>query len=87
MNGMNAKVMQYKGLIDVEGSLMFKFEGDERLFSELQSSGELYLDKGHNMTLYLKVDSDNVEVAENDYIIEFVDKFDRRYLLTSKKEA
>ncbi len=84
MNDAKARVIQYKGLIDVEGSLMFKFEGNERLFSELKSSGELYLDKEHNMTLYLKTDSVTVEVEENDYIVEIVDKFDRRYLLTSK---
>ena len=87
MNGSNARVIQYKGLIDVDGSLMFKFGGNHNLFSELQDSGELYLDGEHDMTLYLKVDSDNVEVAENDYIVELVDKFDRRYLVISRKEA
>ena len=86
MNDSKARVIQYKGLITVEGSLMFQFEGSERLFSELTSSGELYLDEEHNMTLYLKTDSDTVEVTENDYIVEIVDKFDRRYLLTSKGE-
>lgn len=86
MNSTKARVMRYRGLLDIEGSLMFQFEGNERLFSELKSSGELYLDGENNMTLYLKADSDNVEVAENDYIIELVDKFDRRYLLTSKRE-
>ena len=87
MNDSQARVIQYKGLITVDGSsLMLKFEGNERLFSELKSSGELYLDKEHNMTLYLKTDSVDVEVAEDDYIVEIVDKFDRRYLLTSKGE-
>ena len=86
MNDSKARVIQYKGLITVDGSLMFKFEGNERLFSELQGSGELSLNKEHNMTLYLKTDSVDVEVAENDYIVEIVDKFDRRYLLTSKGE-
>ncbi len=86
MNDSKVRVIQYKGLITVEGSLMFKFGGNERLFSELKSSGELYLDEEHNMTLYLKTDSVDVEVAENDYIVEIVDKFDRRYLLTSKGE-
>lgn len=86
MNGTKARVIQYKGLIDVEGSLMFKFGGNHILFSELQDSGELYLDREHDMTLYLKVDSVNVEVDANDYIVEIVDKFDRRYLLTSKGE-
>lgn len=86
MNDSKARVIQYKGLITVEGSLMFQFEGNERLFSELQGSGELSLNKEHNMTLYLKTDSVDVEVEENDYIVEIVDKFDRRYLLTSKGE-
>ena len=86
MNDSKVRVIQYKGLIDVEGSLMFKFGGNESLFSELKSSGELYLDKEHDMTLYLKTDSVDVEVAQNDYIVEIVDKFDRRYLLTSKGE-
>ena len=86
MNGSKKRVIQYNGLTDVSGSLIFQFEGNERLFSELKSSGELYLDKEHNMTLYLKTDSVDVEVAENDYIVEIVDKFDRRYLLTSKGE-
>ena len=86
MNGSKARVIQYQGLTNVEGSLMFKFEGNERLFSELQERGELSLNKEHNMTLYLKTDSVDVEVAENDYIVEIVDKFDRRYLLTSKGE-
>ena len=86
MNGSKARVIQYKGLSNVEGSLMFEFGGNERLFSELTSSGELYLDEAHNMTLYLKTDSVDVEVTENDYIVEIVDKFDRRYLLTSKGE-
>ena len=85
---MKVRVMRYRGLLDVvEGPLMFQFEGNEGLFSELTSSGELYLDGEHDMTLYLKVDSDNVEVAENDYIVELVDKFDRRYLVISRKEA
>ena len=87
MNDSKVRVIQYKGLTNFEGSLMFKFGGNERLFSELKSSGELYLDKEHNMTLYLKTDSVDVEVAENDYIVEIVDKFDRRYLLTSKGGA
>ena len=86
MNNSKARVIQYKGLIDVEGSLMFNFGGNERLFSELTSSGELYLDEENDMTLYLKTDSGTVEVEENDYIVEIVDKFDRRYLLTSKGE-
>ena len=86
MNGTKARVIQYKGLIDVDGSLMFKFGGSHNLFSELQDSGELYLDREHNMTLYLKVDSGNVEVEAGDHIVEIVDKFDRRYLLTSKGE-
>ena len=86
MNGSKARVIQYKGLIDVEGSLMFQFGGNERLFSELKGSGELYLDEENDMTLYLKTDSVDVEVAEDDYIVEIVDKFDRRYLLTSKGE-
>ena len=86
MNGSQARVIQYKGLITVEGSLMFKFGGNERLFSELKRSGELYLDKENDMTLYLKTDSGTVEVEDNDYIVEIVDKFDRRYLLTSKGE-
>ena len=86
MNDSKVRVIQYKGLTNFEGSLMFKFGGNERLFSELTSSGELYLDEENNMTLYLKTDSVDVEVAENDYIVEIVDKFDRRYLLTSKGE-
>ena len=86
MNDSKARVIQYKGLIVVNGSLMFKFEGNERLFSELTSSGELYLDEENDMTLYLKTDSGTVEVEDNDYIVEIVDKFDRRYLLTSKGE-
>ena len=86
MNDSKARVIQYKGLSNVEGSLMFGFGGNERLFSELTSSGDLYLDEEHNMTLYLKTDSVDVEVEENDYIVEIVDKFDRRYLLTSKGE-
>ena len=86
MNGSKARVIQYKGLIDVEGSLMFQFGGNERLFSELKSSGELYLDEENDMTLYLKTDSVDIEVEDNDYIVEIVDKFDRRYLLTSKGE-
>ena len=86
MNDSQARVIQYKGLTNVNGSLMFKFGGNERLFSELKSSGELYLDEEHNMTLYLKTDSVDIEVEENDYIVEIVDKFDRRYLLTSKGE-
>lgn len=88
MNDSKARVIQYKGLITVEGSLMFKFGGNERLYSELKSSGELYLDRENDMTtLYLKTDSGTVEVEENDYIVEIVDKFDRRYLLTSKVEV
>lgn len=87
MNDSKVRVIQYKGLGTVDGSsLMLKFEGNERLFSELQGSGELSLNKEHNMTLYLKVDSGTVEVEEDDYIVEIVDKFDRRYLLTSKGE-
>ena len=86
MNNSKARVIQYKGLIDVEGSLMFNFGGNERLFSELTSSGELYLDEENDMTLYLKTDSGTVEVEADDYIVEIVDKFDRRYLLTSKGE-
>ena len=86
MHDSQARVIQYKGLITVNGSLMFTFGGNERLFSELKSSGELYLDGEHNMTLYLKTDSVDIEVEDNDYIVEIVDKFDRRYLLTSKGE-
>lgn len=86
MNDSKVRVIQYKGLTNFEGSLMFKFGGNEGLFSELKSSGELYLDEAHNMTLYLKTDSVDIEVADNDYIVEIVDKFDRRYLLTSKGE-
>ena len=73
--------LQNRGLIEIEGRLMFKLNGDERLFNQLVDSGELWLDESaENSDLYLKTDIGPVTVPLDSYVVVYIDKFGRRYL-------
>ena len=73
--------LQNHGLIEIEGRLMFKLNGEEKLFNELVDSGELWLDESdENSLLYLNTDLGPVEVPTGSYVVVYIDKFGRRYL-------
>ena len=73
--------LQNHGLIEIEGRLMFKLNGDERLFNQLVDSGELWLaESAEDSTLYLSTDIGPVIVPLDSYVVVYIDKFGRRYL-------
>ena len=73
--------LQNHGLIEIEDRLMFKLNGDEKLFNELVDSGELWLDESdEGGTLYLNTDIGPVAVPTESYVVVYIDKFGRRYL-------
>ena len=64
MNKSGISFLQNHGLIEIEGRLMFKLNGDERLFNQLVDSGELWLDESaEDSDLYLKTDIGPVTVT------------------------
>ena len=73
--------LQNHGLIEIEGRLMFKLNGEEKLFNQLVDSGELWVDESEeNSLLYLNTDIGPVEVPLESYVVVYIDKFGRRYL-------
>lgn len=73
--------LQNHGLIETDGKLMFKLNGEERIFNQLVDSGELWLDESaENSLLFLNTDLGPVEVPTGSYVVVYIDKFGRRYL-------
>ena len=73
--------LQNHGLIEIEGRLMFKLNGDETLFNQLVDNGELWLaESAEDSELYLNTDIGPVTVPLESYVVVYIDKFGRRYL-------
>ena len=73
--------LQNHGLIEIEGRLMFKLNGDETLFNQLVDNGELWLaESAEDSELYLNTDIGPVTVPLDSYVVVYIDKFGRRYL-------
>ena len=81
MSKSSISFLQNHGLIEIEGRLMFKLNGDETLFNQLVDSGELWLaESAEDSELYLNTDLGPVTVPLESYVVVYIDKFGRRYL-------